>query len=356
MPLRLWRRTDGRSGNWYVMGTVPVWRDGRRRSVSIKPQSTGTADRVEAEAILLQVAGRYQRGNIENRDAPPTVADLVNAYLDAGKSDRYLIPIIRALGDREIPELTQALIDAEGRKAYPAVKPPTLRRQWHGRIQAVLHHSKVSLDLTLPEASQATTRWCFPAQAEKIIHQCAAGRRRDPWAPALAEFLFGTGCRADEAMSLQTEDMSIEYAMATLRDTKNGDERTVHLLPRVIAALSRLPNLGEPGPVFLKSGGQAYAGKIANEGHKLTFLRSAADRAGVPFNPHMTRHTWATWFYVQTKDVLGLKAAGGWRTDAAMQRYTHRVPAQIGIDAAALGWDFRERAIEAPATDERKKA
>ena len=113
MPLRLWRRKDGRSGNWYVMGTVSVWRDGRKRSVTIKPESTGTADKDEAAGILTQIASRYQRGNIENRDAPPTVADLINAYLDAGKSDRYLLPIVRALGDLEVTELNQARIDAD---------------------------------------------------------------------------------------------------------------------------------------------------------------------------------------------------------------------------------------------------
>lgn len=352
MPLRLWRRTDGRSGNWYVMGTVAVWRDGRKRSVTIKPESTGTADKDEAGAILIQISARYQRGNIENRDAPPTVADLVNAYLDAGKSERYLVPIIRLLGDMEATALTQALVDAEGRKAYPAVKPPTLRRQWHGPLQAVLHHSKVRLDLSLPEASVSTTRWCFPAQAEAIIRQCAAGRYRDPWKPALAEFLFGTGCRSDEAFNLQAEDLSLEYGSAVLRNTKNGDERTVILQPRTIAALARLPNKAERGPVFRKGNGKAYADKTANEGRSLNFLRTAAARAGlVVFNPHMTRHTFATWHYVQTKDILGLKEAGGWRTDSAVQRYIHRVPMQIGLDAIKLGWDFRERMLEAPARD-----
>jgi len=354
MSLRLWRRRDGRSGNWYVIGSVPVWRDGRVRQVRLKQTSTRTTDKVEAEAVLLQIAQRYQRGNIENRDAPPTVGDLINAYLDAGKSDRYLLPILRALGDLEVPALTQAKIDETGRKAYPSVKPPTLRRQWHGRIQAVLHHSKIRLDLTLPAASTATTRWCTPAQAEQIVRQCAAGRRRDPWAPAMAEFLFGTGCRTSEALGLKTEDVSLEYGTVTLRNTKNGHERTVALQPRTIAALARLPNLDKPGRVFKKAGGGDYVERADPAGAKLHFLRAAATRAGLAvFNPHMTRHTFATWFYCQTKDALRLKDQGGWRTDVAMQRYTHLVPAKVGLDAIALGWDFRERAIETPAEEKR---
>jgi integrase len=355
MPLHLWRRSDGRSSNWYVVGTVTVWRDGRKRSLRINPESTGTSDRAEAGAILAQVAGRYQRGNIENRDAPPTVSDLVHAYLDAGKSARYLTPIVNAIGPLEVGELTQELIDREGRKAYPGAAPPTLRRQWHGVINAVLRHSRHRIDLSLPAASRATTRWVAPAVADEIIRQCAAGRYRDPWAPALAEFLFGSGCRAGEAMDIDAADVHLDYKVAIFRRTKNEHERTVHLPDRCIAALGRLPNIAEPGKLFRRGDGEAYREPKFNAGYKLQVLRTAAERAGVEFNPHMTRHSFATWFYCQTKDRLRLKDQGGWRTDSAMERYTHLAHPKIGEDAIALGWDFRWRAIETPA-DERKQA
>ncbi len=351
MSLRLWRRDDGRSSNWLIIGTVPVWRDGKRRNLRVNQKSTGTSDRGEAEGILIQVASALQRGNITNGEAPQPFSDLVIAYYNAGKSRRYLDRITQAIGPVPVTSITQALIDAEGRKAYPNVKAPTLRRQWHGPIIAVLNHSKVRLDLERPEASRKTTRWCTPAQADAIVKQCAAGRYRDPWAPAMAEFLFGTGCRADEAFTLQTHDLSIEYGTAVIRDPKNGHERTVLLPQRCVAALSRLPNVGKPGAVFRKPGGQEYAPKTANEGRSLTFLRSAAARAGVPvFNPHMTRHSWATWFHVQTKDQLRLRELGGWRTASAMERYTHTVPRKVGEDAIALGWDFRE-GMDLPATE-----
>jgi hypothetical protein len=352
MPLYLWRRKDGRSSNWYVRGTITVWRDGHKRQVAIKPQSTGTTDRGEAEAILTQVAAREQRGNIENRDAPPTFGDLVNSYLDAGKSDRYLLPITRALGDFEIHQLTQAKIDAEGRKAYPNVSPPTLRRQWHGVINAVLHHGGVHLRLSLPAKSKSTTRYCTPKEAEAIVRACASGRYRDPWKPALAETLFGTGCRAGEAMDLDAKrDVNLEYGTMTFRDTKNGTERTVQLVPRTIAALARLPNIREAGPLFRKPSGRAYAEKKHVGGHQLRFLRAAASGLGIAFNPHMTRHSFATWFYAQTKDMLRLRRHCGWNNPQMVDRYAHLAPGLIGREAAALGWDFTEEggvALESP--------
>ena len=69
----------------------------------------------------------------------------------------------------------------------------------------------------------------------------------------------------------------------------------------------------------------------------------ARDAAGLPSwaTPHVMRHTWATWFYAQTKDVLRLKQEGGWKSDQ-WERYTKIAPPRIGADAFDRGWDFSE--------------
>lgn len=345
MPLYLWKRKDGRSPHYYVRGTYIVWRDGRRQSRPFQPQSTGTSDYEEAEAIRRQLADKVQRGNVENRDAPPVFGELVNSYLDAGKSSRYLEPVIKAIGPLEIHDLTQAKIDAEGRKAYPGVQPPTLRRQWHGVINAVLSHAGAPIRFKLPAKSQATVRFCTPKEADAIIRECEQARFPDPWKPALAEVLFGTGCRAGEAMDLNARrDVNLEYRTITFRNTKNGSDRTVELVARTVTALKKLENISEDGPLIRKGNGKAYAEKGEEvSGHQLRFLRAAAERAGVEFNPHMSRHSFATWYYAQTKDLLRLRRHCGWRSSQLVDVYTHIAPEQVGWDAIALGWDFRPK-------------
>lgn len=359
MPLYLWRRGDGRSGNWYIRGTVTKWRNGAMRTVAFKQTSTRTASRNEAEAILTQVAARYQRGNVEGREAPPVFGDLINSYLDAGKSPRYLDAVIMALGDLELDQLTQAKIDAEGRKAYPHASPPTLRRQWHGVIKAICGHSRVRLDLTLPEKSRSTTRFCTPAQAAAIVAQCEAARLSNPWLVAQAELLFGTGARVDEVMRLDgARDIDMTYGTVTYRDTKNGTERTNELCDRTMRALRKLPNIGEPGPLIRKAGGQRFAERKTISGHQMRGLRAAATRAGIiDFNPHMTRHSFATWFYAQTRDTIRLRRVAGWKKAEMIDRYVHLAPARMGDDAAKLGWDFRENggnAVESSEKDTRR--
>lgn len=358
MPLYLWRRKDDRSGNWYIRGTVTVWRNGAMRSVGFKPKSTRTPRRAEAEAILTHIAARYQRSNIENREAPALFSDLINAYLDAGKSPRYLDPINDALGDLEIHELTQQVIDAAGRRAYPNVAPPTLRRQWHGIILAVCRHSGHRLELSLPAKSRSTTRFCTPAQAEALIAACRSGRYANPWLVAMAEIMFGTGCRADEVMSLDaSRDVDLHYGTLTFRDTKNGTERTNELCDRTLRAIRVLPNVGEPGPLMRKLGGKLFAERQQIGGHQMRGIRAAAKRAGIiDFNPHMTRHSFATWFYAQTKDTMRLRRVAGWKKAEMIDRYVHIAPARIGDDAAALGWEWREgvtKSVERPISETR---
>lgn len=59
------------------------------------------------------------------------------------------------------------------------------------------------------------------------------------------------------------------------------------------------------------------------------------------FTPHTARHSWATWFYSQTKDLLRLKAEGGWESEE-WERYVKLAIPSIGIEAKRLGFDFSE--------------
>lgn len=116
----------------------------------------------------------------------------------------------------------------------------------------------------------------------------------------------GKNGRNGETMMVDgRDDVSLEHRYAILRDTKNGKERMVNLCPRVVAALSTLPNLGSKGPLFLRYDGRPYI-KKKDRGYKLSF-----------------------WFYSQTKDVVRLKAEGGWESDE-WERYVKLANPSIG--------------------------
>ncbi|WP_158263655.1 tyrosine-type recombinase/integrase [Aliiruegeria haliotis] len=60
--------------------------------------------------------------------------------------------------------------------------------------------------------------------------------------------------------------------------------------------------------------------------------------------PYTLRHTWATWFYAQTKDWGDLLDQGGWNRSDTANRYRKIAPADLGNRLLAHGWDYRRSA------------
>lgn len=348
MSINLWKRPDAVNGNWYVTGFIVVWRDGRKCKVFVKRQSTGTPDKDEAEAIRRQIEARYQRENFDNQEAPATVADLSAAYIEGRQQTRYLEPIIRRLGHYEVNRLTQAIVDTEGRLAYPDVSSATMRRQWHGPLIAICNYSKVSLPIDRPPDSAATTNFVTPAQMDAMIRHTANSPRGSPWQAPLLEVLIGAGSRIGETLLLDTSDLNMDYATLRFRaeNTKANRERTVILPARTLAALSRLPNLHEDGRLFRARGGKPYVVR-KESGAKMTFIRNAAEVVGVKdFNPHMIRHGFATAMLDQTKDYTAVRHAGGWGSIKLLERYAKVAPG-VGAEAKKYGWDWIENCAAA---------
>jgi len=53
-------------------------------------------------------------------------------------------------------------------------------------------------------------------------------------------------------------------------------------------------------------------------------FQAAVRRAGLKdFRVHVARHTWATWFYQEHRDLLKLQQLAGWKTLSLVMRYAH---------------------------------
>lgn len=339
MSLKIIRR-KGRP-TYYIKGTVTVWRDGTPHAQRIY-RSARTDSRSQAEGIVRQIEGRAVEAAITGRDRQPTFAEAVITYLDAGGSARFLEKPTRALGEWPIDRIDQATLDAAGRKAYPSAQPATLRRQWHGPILAVMRAAGLDVRFRRPKDGARRTHFITPKIADKVISAAAAGRRPSPWGPALVTFLFGQGARIGEALALDSGDIDLDHGMACLRDTKNGHERWVTLCPRTMIALTTLPNLGQPGPIFRRPDGRPYKPRDNRGGQIRAMASRCTAAAGLDpaiYTPHTFRHSWATWFYSQTRDVVRLKQEGGWRS-GEWERYVQISRASLGEEARACGWDY----------------
>lgn len=327
---------------WIARGTI----NGRRVEVS-----TGETGKSAAKLRLPAIVARHSAGEIGEDGLRFDQA--VAIYVQEGGDQRFLEPITRHFAGVLVSEITNAEMRRAANILYPGRKPDTIRRQLYTPVKAILNCAAEEDLCTVPrlkspKGGNKRLDFMLPEQADRLITELAKGRNQ--YLPPLVTFLIGQGARVGEALQIEGTDVSLEHRIATLRDTKNGEERTVTLIPRVIAALSVLPTIGQRGPVFRRLDGMPY--RIwKNQGGQIgkPFRRAVVASGMDPerITPHICRHTFGTWFYNQTKDVQRLKHEGGWKS-AEWERYTKIVSQRIGIDALRHGWDFREKAAEMP--------
>lgn len=322
-----------KSPYWYARGTVNGVRFERSTGETSKPEA-----RKKLAEILQEAQAQAAPAPLDWRDI--TFAKAMSAYIDNGRDGRFLDKLLEHFQEMRLGDINNVVMSKAANSLYAGREPATIRRQLYVPVNAIINFMKDD-KLRAPKGGGARTIFVMPALADKIIQ--AATTQPSPWLPALITFFFGQGSRAGETFAIDgRDDIDLSGKWAMLRDPKNGHERRVTLQPRVIAALSQLPNIGEPGPLFRRFDGKAFAEKKGRGGQVRTAFGHAVQGAGGDpelITPHVCRHSWATWFYSQTKDTLRLKEEGGWLSNE-YQRYVKLGTADIGNEAFAKGWNF----------------
>lgn len=312
MPLKLIKRHG--STSWYIRGTV------RGQSVD---ESTRTDRREAAEAIRIKREKELLDQSIYGVAATATFGQAVAGYLESGGSDRYLDRLLDRWDRTPCQQIDQHAIDRASSDLYPDGSLDTKNRQVYTPTIAVLHWASSRGMCTWrkfkrPPAAPGRIRFITPAEAERFI--ASASMRLRP----LAIFLLYTGCRIQEAISLDWRDCDLNGGTVSIPRTKTDTPRAIRLHRRAADALQSLPH--REGPVF------DYPHRWA----VYVDWRKACKRAGITdFTPHDCRHTFATWLRrYGGLDTLGLLATGAWKDAKSVARYAHVAAdeAQAAID------------------------
>lgn len=129
--------------------------------------------------------------------------------------------------------------------------------------------------------------------------------------PVLLRFLYGTGLRISEALSIRNRDVNKDEQYVHIRKTKNGAERLVPISTSLLEVMkqyesyrSKLPVSGVNQPnafYFVKSDGTEIQGRSV-----YTRFRSYLEKAGIPHKGkshgpriHDLRHTFAVHSLIQ---------------------------------------------------------
>lgn len=303
MPLKLVSPAPGRSPFYTIRGThigVVVYR------------SAKTADRKVALGILKRIERDIERGAVSDR-AGPTFASAALAYINAGGDRRFIAPVAAYFKDTPLTEIDQAAIDNAAAAIYPRATPATRNRQVHTPVSAILKHVGAAFPLKRPKghAGTARTQWLEPDEAGRLFDACDDLEFR-----AFLVFLTYTGARLSEALRIECRDVSLSDAGAFIGRTKNGEARSAHLPPAVVAALAGM-DMDRDGYLF----------RFRKNGHLYKLMREAKRKAGLPWVTfHTCRHTYATWMRRYAGlDTRGLVGTGAWKSEKSAARYAHVV-------------------------------
>lgn len=326
MPLKLKRKKGSR--NWYIRGTV------RGQYVE---ESTGTDQRGPAEDLRIKREAELLDRSIHGPSKTATFAEAVVGYLTRGGAAQYLDPLLNRFGLINLSMIDQQAIDTAALELYPDASNDTRNRQVYTPTIAVLNDAAAQKlcawqRFKRPKLAKGRVRFLEPKDAERLI--AAAPDKLRP----LMIFLFYTGCRIGEAVSLDWAFVNLTKRHAAIVTgssgrklaeieagpvdqvaTKNEDARGVRLHDRVLVALANLPH--RKGLVF------GYNTRWLVYDDWATALKAAKIKN---FTPHDCRHTWATWMRrFGGLDLPGLVATGAWKDMKSVERYAHVAASEV---------------------------
>lgn len=314
-------------------------------------QSCKTDRRSVAEQILRRIEreienGKYGRVESDSASGGQTFLSAANAYIESGKSPRYIAPLMKYFGRTPLDVIDQRAIDECAAKLYPHVQNPVTRNCYvYIPVSAILHHACVAITVRRPKGSKAKrrTNWFTPPDAFGIIE---AADRIDPELATLLILLLYTGPRIGAALDVKRADLLLEEAAMWARPQKRQEPHAAGLHPDLRERLARhLATHDREKVIRWRYGGHlqwlflrakfAYLGIACPVTRPRKGWREPPNRLrGYTF--HTWRHTWASWATrYGNATVDDLLDSGNWRDRKAASGYVHARADRV--------WDLVER-------------
>lgn len=329
MPLTVKRRPD--TGTLWITGTVrPA---GAKSGIRVRVRAGTDDPKAAAQEAAILEAKILNNAWHGQRRGTRTFAEAAEAYIRDRPRRTHTMMLIRRLvlhagPHTELGQITQEWADKARRALLkPDAAPATVRRGIVVPLTAILTFAakrgwcdRPAFDA--PPAPRGRVAFLMPDQARRLLN-AADARLRPLWTLALC-----TGMRMQEMLTLDWTDVDLQGARILLweGETKGGARRVVDLPPAAVAALAGIG--GRDRAVFRNRRGEPYRDSEKGGGQLRKPWATMCGRAGLEgITPHGLRHTWATWHYAVHRDLLMLRAAGGWHSVTQVERYAHVMPA-----------------------------
>ncbi|MFN3276103.1 MAG: tyrosine-type recombinase/integrase [Paracoccus sp. (in: a-proteobacteria)] len=310
-----------RGAIWHYRGSVA----GRRLR-----GTTGASDRKIAERIKAEIEAKAWNRHLDGPGAGLTMAQVFSAYLDAERSERFLLKLVDHWKNTLVSEVYPETIRRAAKVIYPTANEPTWNRQVIKPTQAAINYAaglgwcnriSVKRYSENPEVkTPATIEWVRAFNAQAIADGL-------PHLGALCMFMFGTAARIGESSRLRWGNVNLHRRIARLDLFKPTPwSREAHLPPELVVTLANLPSNRKPDELVFD-----YAGRGSVRGA----WNNVCKRSGIErLTPHCCRHGFATSMLHKGYDVKTVAEMGGWKDAATVLRtYAHAVKDKTVSDA-----------------------
>lgn len=308
MPLTI-HQPNKATGIWHVKGSL----GGERIRKSL-----GTCDRQAAKRAAAAIEREYWADRASGKAGVVTFETAALSYMQADGDRRFIVPLLRHFAGWPVGNIMAGHVEDAARELYPGRKPATWNRNVVTPMRAVLRHA-------------AKRGWCsapiLSRFEETKVERRAANREwldafmaeADPVGAALALFMFTTGARISDALSLTWDNVKERRALIK---TKTGPREAV-LSREMLVRLAALPR--DHSRVFrYKSRSSVY-----------NWWYGICDQAGIErLRPHEAgRHAFATEMIVRRgQDAQTTAKLGGWASTRMLDRYAHPEALEETVD------------------------
>jgi integrase len=324
------------TGQVYKLGKSWAYR--YRAPDGSRPQRGGFRTKGEARTALNEVLRRLSLGQA-NRPEPPTLAALVDEYLDQHVAADITLTTLRyrlrhaieAFGPIRVDRLTAPAVGA-----WRKHLPPGSAHYIHRSLRQVLRYAVRCRYLDDNPAALVSNP--APRQAEMKVFswpelELVAAELR-PRHRAIPIFAAGTGLRPEEWIALERRDVDRQrrivsvqrvYANGKLSEYPKTDRsrRRVPLRQRVLAALDASPSRLDTPLLFPGARGGFLDLHNFRERHWKAALRAA----GLEYRrPYDLRHTYATFSIAAGVSLFALARRMGTSLEMIDRTYGHLAP------------------------------
>ncbi len=219
--------------------------------------------------------------------------------------------------DRRLQVVSEATVRHELNTISAAYK--TAIREWGIPVSNPVSRVK------RPSAGRERKRRISEAEVEAVIQHSKTKEL-----PDFLRLAVATGMRRGEIVGLRWRDIDLDRRVAYLRDTKNGEDRTVPLSGDAMAVLRAMPRRIDGRLFSLEPRGFSKAMRKsvlrARQAYEADCLL-----AGISPDPdflsdlrlHDARHEAVSAFFERGLDMVEVASISGHKTLACLRRYTH---------------------------------